>query len=123
MKKCRCIMVVDNEPTVLRLLIRTLEPEGYDVIAADNVSLALDLLDEHSPDLIILEMMMPGLGDLQVLELIREHSTVPVIILSVKDKEATKRDALVLGADDYVCKPFHTGELLARIRAKLRRAG
>ena len=116
-------MVVDNEPTVLRLLNRILEPEGYDVIVADNVRLALHLLDEHSPDLIILEIMTPGLGDLQVLQLIRQRSTVPVIILSARYEEATKRDAMVLGADDYMCKPFHTGELLARVRAKLRRAG
>ena len=123
MKKRSCIMVVDDEQAILRLLNRTLEPEGYGVIAADNGSSALDLLEEHTPDLVILDIMMPGLNGFQVLDLIRQRSSVPVIMLTAKREVNTARDALALGADDYVRKPFHTQELLARIRAKLRRAG
>ena len=122
MKKHLCIMAVDDEQTILRLLSRTLEPEGYGVIVADNGSLALDLLEEHRPDLVILDIMMPGLDGFQVLNLIRQRSNIPVIMLSARREMATRRDTLNLGADDYVGKPFHTGELVARIRAKLRRA-
>ncbi|MFC1943010.1 response regulator transcription factor [Chloroflexota bacterium] len=123
MKKHPCIMVVDDEQTILGLLNRTLEPEGYDVILADNGRSALDLLEEHSPDLVILDIMMPGLDGFQALNLIRQRSSVPVIMLSGRREETAVRDTLLFGADDYVRKPFHTRELLARVRAKLRRAG
>jgi len=123
MKKRPYIMAVDDEQTILRLLNRTLEPEGYGVIVADNGRSALNLLEERTPDLVILDIMMPGLDGFQVLDLIRERSNVPVIMLTARGEVTTLRDALVLGADDYVRKPFHTQELLARIRAKLRRAG
>ncbi len=123
MKKHSNIMVVDDEQTILRLLSRTLEPEGYGVIVADNGRAALDLLEEHRPELVILDIMMPGLDGFQVLNLIRQHSSVPVIMLTAKREVNTARDALLLGVDDYVRKPFHPQELLARIRAKLRRAG
>ena len=123
MKKHTCIMVVDDEQAILRLLNRTLEPEGYGVILADNGSSALALLEEHTPDLVILDIMMPGLDGFQVLDLIRQRSNIPVIMLTSKTEVTTLRDALALGADDYVRKPFGTRELLARIRAKLRRAG
>jgi len=122
MKKHPCIMVVDDEQTILSLLKRTLEPEEYGVIMADNGIAALDLLEEHMPDLVILDIMMPGLDGIQVLNLIRERSNIPVIMLSARREMAVKRDTLILGADDYVGKPFYTGELVARIRAKLRRA-
>jgi len=122
MKKHSCIMVVDDEQAILRLLKRTLEPEGYGVIVADNGESALALLDEHKPDLVILDVMMPGLNGFQVLDMIRQRSNIPVIMLTAKREVNTVRDTLFLGADDYVKKPFHSGELLARIRAKLRRA-
>ncbi len=122
MKKRPFIMVVDDEPVILTLLNRTLEPEGYGVITADNGRTALNLLEEHGPDLVILDIMMPGINGFQVLDLIRQRSNVPVIMLTGRTEVATLRDALVLGADDYVRKPFHTQELRARIRAKLRRA-
>jgi len=115
-------MVVDDEQAILRLLKRTLEPEGYGVIVADNGESALALLDEHKPDLVILDVMMPGLNGFQVLDMIRQRSNIPVIMLTAKREVNTVRDTLFLGADDYVKKPFHSGELLARIRAKLRRA-
>ena len=123
MKKHPYIMIVDDEQTILGLLKRTLELEGYGVIVADNGRSALDLMEEYSPVLVILDIMMPGLDGFQVLDLIRQRSSIPVIMLTAKLEVATVRDALSLGADDYVTKPFHTRELLARIRAKLRRAG
>ena len=123
MKKHLCIMVVDDEQEILRLLKRILESEGYDVALAPNGSSALVLLEEHRPDLVILDIMMPGLNGLQVLDLIRQHSNVPVIMLTGRCEVTTLHDALALGADDYVRKPFGTLELLARIRAKLRCAG
>ena len=123
MKKHPYIMVVDDEQAILSLLSRTLEPEGYGVVIADNGRSAMELLEEHTPDLIILDIMMPGLDGFQVLGLIRQRFSVPVIMLTAKREVNTARDALNLGADDYVRKPFGRGELLARIRAKLRRAG
>jgi len=124
MKKRPYIMVVDDEQAILRLLKRTLEPEGYGVILADSGSSALDLLEDSRPDLVILDIMMPGgLDGFQVLDLIRQRSNVPIIMLTARCGVTTLRDALSLGADDYVKKPFGRGELLARIRAKLRRAG
>ncbi|MFC1949465.1 response regulator transcription factor [Chloroflexota bacterium] len=122
MRKRPCIMTVDDDQGVLRLLKRVLEPEGYDVIVADNGTVGLELFEENMPDLVILDIMMPGLDGFQVLGLIRERISVPVIMLSAKREVDTVRDALVLGADDYVRKPFHTQELLARVKAKLRRA-
>ena len=123
MKKHTCIMVVDDEQAILRLLSRTLEPEGYGVVVADNGRSALELLEEHKPDLVILDIMMPGLDGFQVLDLIRQRSNVPIIMLTARCEVTTLYNALVLGADDYVRKSFRTRELLARIRAKLRRAG
>ena len=81
------------------------------------------LLEEHRPDLVILDIMMPEFDGLQVLSLIRQSSDIPVIMLTARTEVTILRDALVLGADDYVRKPFGTQELLARIQAKLRRAG
>ncbi len=122
MRKHPSIMMVDDEQPILSLLSRILEPEGYSVIVAADGRSALELLQGHFPDLIILDVMMPGLDGFQVLDLIRRRSNVPVIMLTAKREVSTARDALGLGADDYVRKPFHTKELLARIRAKLRRA-
>ena len=123
MKKHTCIMVVDDEQAILRMLTRTLEPEGYDVAVAADGRSALELLENCRPDLVILDIMMPGLDGFQVLNLIRQRSNIPVIMLTARCEVTTLRDALSLGADDYVRKPFGRGELLARIRAKLRRAG
>lgn len=116
-------MVVDDEQEILRLLKRTLESEGYGVVLAADGRSALAHLEEHKPDLVILDIMMPGLDGFQTLDLIRQRSNVPVIMLTARCEVTTVRDTLSLGADDYVRKPFHTRELLARIRAKLRRTG
>ncbi|MFC1931066.1 response regulator transcription factor [Chloroflexota bacterium] len=123
MKKHKSIMVIDDEQTILTLLSRTLEQEGCNVVVADNGVVILELLKEHRPELVILDIMIPGLDDFQVLNLIRQRANVPVIMLSGKREVTIKRDTLVLGADDYVGKPFHAGELVARIKAKLRRVG
>ena len=117
------IMVIDDDQRMLRLLEITFEQEGYDTILAADGSSALAMLEDCKPDLVILDIMMPGPDGFQVLEVIRQRSNVPVIMLTAKSEVTVARDALVLGADDYVRKPFHTTELLARIKAKLRRAG
>ena len=116
------IMAVDDEREILRLLNRTLKPEGYDVVTSVDGISALVLLQQRTPDLVILDIMMPGLDGFQVLDFIRKRSSVPVIMLTGRGEVTTVRDALVLGADDYVRKPFYPRELVARIRAKLRRA-
>jgi len=116
------IMAVDDEREILRLLNRTLKPEGYDVVTANGGVSALLLMEERRPDLVVLDIMMPGLDGFQVLDLIRKRSNIPIIMLTARGEVTTLRDALALGADDYLRKPFGREELLARIRAKLRRA-
>jgi DNA-binding response OmpR family regulator len=116
-------MVVDDDQAILRLLKHTLEPEGFGVVTAADSRSTMALLEEHKPDLVILDIMMPGLNGFQVLDLIRQRSNIPVIMLTARCEVTSLNEALGLGADDYVRKPFGTGELLARIRAKLRRAG
>ena len=104
------------------MLNRILELEGYEVATAANGRAAVTLLDKYQPDLVILDVIMPELDGFQVLNLIRQRSEVPIIMLTAKCEIATLRDALVIGADDYIRKPFRTRELVARIKAKLRRA-
>ena len=115
-------MVVDDDQDMLRMLNRTLELEGYGVVIAADGSSALALLEDCRPDLVILDIMMPGRDGFQVLDVIRQRSNVPVIMLTARCEVTSLQKALVLGADDYVRKPFRTRELVARIRAKLRRA-
>lgn len=115
-------MVVDDDQEMLKLLNRTLELEGFDAIIATDGDSALAMLAEVEPDLVILDIMMPGLDGFQTLDLIRERSNVPVIMLSARCEVRLLQKALALGADDYVKKPFSTRSLVARIWAKLRRA-
>jgi len=121
MNQRACIMAVDDEPTILRVLKRILEPEGYEVILASDGSSALALLDERKPDLVILDIMMPGLDGFQVLDSIRERFDVPVIMLTARSDQESLVTTLKTGADDYIRKPFSATVLLARITAKLRR--
>jgi CheY-like chemotaxis protein len=116
------IMAVDDEPVVLLVLKRILENEGYEVVLANDGTSALALLDKHKPDLVLLDIMMPGLDGFHVLESIRERFDIPVIMLTARCDQESLVNTLKTGADDYIRKPFHTQILLARIRAKLRRA-
>ena len=122
MKKGPTIMVVDDDVAIVKMLERILRLEGYDVITAGDGKAALLLLEKAKPDLVILDIMMPGLDGVQVLQLMRERSNVPVIMLTARDEDFSIKQTLELGADDYVKKPFRTPVLLARIQAKLRRA-
>jgi two-component system KDP operon response regulator KdpE len=115
------ILIVDDEPQIRRTLRVTLVPHGYTVVDARNGEEALEALRQEKPDLVLLDLNMPGMGGLETCRAIREHSDVAIIVLTVRDTEKDKVQALDAGADDYVTKPFSTPELLARIRAALRR--
>jgi len=117
------ILVVDDEDSSLRLVEAMLAPEGYEVVLACSGQEGLEKARESSPDVILLDVMMPGMNGFEVLRILRQQSNIPVIMLTAKREVTSASDALNLGADDYVRKPFMKGELLARIRAKLRRAG
>ena len=123
MERKQRLLVVDDDQEVLRMVNRLFELEGYDVVTAADGKSAIELLEEREPDLIILDIMMPGLNGFQVLDLVRQCSDVPIIMLTARSEVTTLHNALALGADDYVKKPFHTRELLARVRSKLRRGG
>jgi two-component system KDP operon response regulator KdpE len=114
--------VVDDEPAIRRLLRITLEAEGYAVLEARSGREAVDQVAAHRPELIILDLGLPDLDGFEVLRLLRERVQTPIIVESVREQEADKMRALDSGADDYLTKPFGTGEFLARIRAVLRRA-
>jgi len=122
MKRYQSIMVIDDDPEMLQLLRRTFEMEGYDAILAADGTSAMMLLRDCKPDLIILDIMMPGPDGYMVLERIRQSYDIPVIMLTAKRDVTSLQKALALGADDYVKKPFRPLELMARIRTKLRRA-
>jgi two-component system KDP operon response regulator KdpE len=116
------VLVIDDEPQIQRLLGINLEAAGYRVTFASDGQQGLTLAAQKRPDAIILDLGLPGLSGLEVLKRLREWTQVPVVILTVQDGETEKIAALDGGADDYVTKPFHTGELLARLRAALRRS-
>src|SRR5918912_2127538 len=120
--KREVILVVDDEAPMRKYLSANLTARGYEVLTAEDGTEALKLLGEHTFDLLILDIMMPGPDGLAVLEAARRDSSVPVLILSARGREADKVHALDLGADDYLTKPFGVEELLARVRAALRRA-
>src|ERR671938_590146 len=115
------ILVVDDEPQITRVLRRSLATHGYDVrVAADGLA-ALQTFGDWPPDLVVTDLSMPHTDGLQLCRNLRAISQVPVIVLSVRGEEKAKVEALDAGADDYVTKPFGMDELLARIRAALRR--
>jgi two-component system KDP operon response regulator KdpE len=116
------ILVVDDEPQIRRFLKTTLEVNGYDVALAENGRRALERVTVWRPDVILLDLGLPEIDGLEVTRRVREWSDVPILVLSVRDREADKVAALNLGADDYLTKPFGTGELLARIQVALRHA-
>jgi two-component system KDP operon response regulator KdpE len=115
------ILVVDDEPQITRVLKTTLSSHGYGVRTASDGDEAVQLMKVWSPDLVITDLRMPNMSGLDLCRHVRAKSRVPIIILSVKGEERTKVEALDAGADDYVTKPFGVNELLARVRATLRR--
>jgi two-component system KDP operon response regulator KdpE len=116
------ILVVDDEPQILRSLRTTLASHGYDVQTAATGEEALAAVDGRLPDLVVLDLVLPGLSGLEVCRRLRARSSLPILVLSARGDERDKVAALDLGADDYLTKPFGVNELLARIRAALRRA-
>ena len=116
------ILVIDDEPQITRVLRAALSAQGYDVRTANDPDEALQVFREWPPDLVITDLMMPVLSGVDVTRAIRTNSATPVLILSVRDHERSKVEALDAGADDYITKPFSIQELLARVRAHLRRA-
>ena len=116
------ILVVDDEPRITLVLRSGLSKHGYDIRAAAEGESALELFNAWSPDLVITDLSMPNMSGLELCRRLREQSKVPIIVLSVKEDESVKIEALDAGADDYVTKPFGIGELLARVRAVLRRS-
>ncbi|HUR35115.1 MAG TPA: response regulator transcription factor [Vicinamibacterales bacterium] len=117
------VLVVDDEPQITRVLKTVLSSQGYDVRTAPEGESALANFKEWSPELVITDLYMPHMDGVELCRRIRELSTVPIIVLSVKGEERTKVEALDSGADDYVTKPFGIDELMARVRAALRRSG
>jgi len=116
------VLVVDDEPQILRGLRTNLVARGYEVDTAPDGEAALDLAAQHRPDLVILDLGLPGIDGVEVIRGLRTWTTVPIIVLSAREQESEKVDALDAGADDFVTKPFGMGELLARVRASERRA-
>lgn len=119
MKRHPQIMVVDDDRRMLRMLKRTLEPNGYGVTTATDSSSALTMLEKHTPDLVILDTMMPQLDGFQTLNLVRQHSNTPIVILTARSEADQLRKHHSTNTDDYVRMPFQTGELVNRIKAKL----
>jgi len=120
-KERQRILVVDNDLDMLRFLNRTLDSEGFDtVIVADSAS-ALGILEQLEPDMVIMDTVTPDKDAMHTLDRMREHSNVPIIILTSDNEVATLKEAFAHGADDFIRKPFGTKLFIARIKAKLRR--
>jgi two-component system, OmpR family, KDP operon response regulator KdpE len=115
------VLVVDDEPQILRALGINLRARGYDVDLAPDGERALDVAARHHPDVVVLDLGLPGIDGVDLIRGLRGWSQVPIVVLSVRDAEGDKVAALDAGADDYVTKPFGMDELLARLRAALRR--
>jgi two-component system, OmpR family, KDP operon response regulator KdpE len=115
------ILVVDDESQITRVLRTSLSAQGYDIRIANSGEMALEIMKDWQPNLIITDLSMPSVDGIELCRRVRASSQVPIIVLSVRDKEQQKVEALDAGADDYVTKPFGMSELLARVRANLRR--
>jgi two-component system KDP operon response regulator KdpE len=120
--KARNILVVDDESQITRVLRTALSGHGYIVRTAGDGDEALEVMRQWPPDLVITDLSMPNMGGLELCRRIRTKSSIPIIVLSVRGEEKPKVEALDSGADDYVTKPFNINELVARVRASLRRA-
>jgi DNA-binding response OmpR family regulator len=117
-----CVLVVEDDATVAEVVTRYLERDGYTVRAAANGLEALELAASEPPDLVVLDVMLPGIDGLEVCRRLRERAPIPVIMLTARGEEEDRVLGLELGADDYVSKPFSPRELMARVHAVLRRA-
>lgn len=122
MTEHRRILVVDDEAQITRVLRTSLSSQGYDIRVANDGVTALEIMKDWRPDLVITDLSMPNMDGLELCRRLRARSDVPIVVLSVRGEEKTKVQALDAGADDYVTKPFGIEELLARVRANLRRA-
>jgi two-component system KDP operon response regulator KdpE len=116
------VLVVDDEPRMIRFIRMNLELEGWEVVEATDGQIALNKVRDSMPDVVVLDVMMPDLDGFETLRLLREISTIPVIMLTAKGEEDDRVRGLELGADDYVSKPFSPRELVSRVKAVLRRA-
>ena len=118
----RRILVVDDEPQITRVLRTSLSSQAYDIRVANDGETALEIMKDWTPELVITDLSMPNMDGLELCRRLRSSCQIPIIVLSVRGEERTKIQALDAGADDYVTKPFGIEELLARVRANLRRA-
>jgi two-component system response regulator MtrA len=116
------MLIIEDDPDTQQMLTMILRSEGYDVLTAGNGPLGLELLRKMGPDLVLLDWMLPGMEGIDVCKRAREFSAVPIIMLTAKTSASDKVAGLDMGADDYLAKPFEPEELLARIRAQLRRS-
>jgi two-component system KDP operon response regulator KdpE len=116
------VLAVDDEPQILKALATNLSARGYDVDVAPDGETAVRLAADRHPDLVILDLGLPGMSGVEVIDALRSWTSTPIIVLSARDTDPDKITALDAGADDYVTKPFSIGELMARVRAALRRA-
>ncbi len=116
------ILVVDDEPQITRVLRTTLTAQNYEIRVANDGGTALEIAKDFAPDLVITDLAMPNMNGIELTRELRKVSQVPILVLSVRGEDRSKVEALDSGADDYITKPFSTAELLARIRAALRRA-
>lgn len=121
-KSKKTILIVDDEKPIVDILVYNLQKEGYDTLEANDGELAVSLALEKKPDLILLDIMLPKMDGLAVCKRIRHTLNVPILMLSAKDEEIDKILGLELGADDYVTKPFSVRELMARVKANLRKS-
>jgi DNA-binding response OmpR family regulator len=122
MAAAKTVLVVDDEPTIADVVARYLERDGYRPIVARDGAEALEVAERERPDLVVLDVMLPRLDGLQVMALLRQRRSVPVILLTARGDEPDRIAGLKLGADDYVAKPFSPAELVARVGAVLRRS-
>src|SRR5579859_734213 len=116
------VVTADDDPQLLRLVARNLQFEDYEVLTASDGQAALALIEAHTPDVVLLDVMMPKMDGFTVCHRVREFSTVPIILITARGQDQDKIRGLDLGADDYLTKPFSVDELLARVRAVLRRS-
>ncbi len=116
------ILVVDDDVQLLKIVSHNLQAEGYQVLAVRDGAEALEAIERDAPDLVLLDIMLPRMDGFEVCQRVREFSAVPIIMITARGRGQDKVKGLDLGADDYLTKPFHVDELLARVRAVLRRA-